>query len=192
MYVCVPCVSTTSRSQKRKSKVAQESLELWSYKQMWATMWVLGTEPGPSARAGSAPNCIAISISPSLWVVFIFKKILSTTVIYYKSLLRIIDINILCFDQIHLPISFPPTLPIFLHLPRPLHILFFFFSFVVVGFELSDVCLSVGMLIYVSKLLKARGCSGDQGRGNRIQWHKEWKGIMGQEGLNWGVGGRAE
>ena len=39
----------------------------WSYRQLWAAMWVLGMEPGPSGRAASALNHWAISPEMSIW-----------------------------------------------------------------------------------------------------------------------------
>ena len=38
----------------------------WSYRQVWAAIWVLGLEPGSSGRAASALNHWAISPAPDM------------------------------------------------------------------------------------------------------------------------------
>lgn len=39
----------------------------WGYRQVSATMWVLGFESGSSGKTISAPNCWAISREPATW-----------------------------------------------------------------------------------------------------------------------------
>ena len=51
VYVFTSCVSCRS---------PLRSDENWTYRQLWADIWVLRTEPGSSARAVSALNCWAI------------------------------------------------------------------------------------------------------------------------------------
>ena len=59
IYVCAPRACLLSIELRRRH---------WnqSYKLLWATRWVLGTEPGSSARATNALNCRAISLAPSI------------------------------------------------------------------------------------------------------------------------------
>jgi hypothetical protein len=40
----------------------------WSYRQFRDAMWMLGTEPGSSARTASSFNCGAISPAPQLFI----------------------------------------------------------------------------------------------------------------------------
>lgn len=60
IYLCTICVPDTHGCQKR-CWISWT----WSYKQLWADMWVLGNEPGSSARAASAQSLSYLS-SPVL------------------------------------------------------------------------------------------------------------------------------
>jgi hypothetical protein len=51
-YVCAPCVSLVPREARREHWIPWN----WSYRQLWATMWVLGVEPGSFGRATPEPT----------------------------------------------------------------------------------------------------------------------------------------
>jgi hypothetical protein len=53
MYVCAPCVCLVPTEVRRRCQI----LWNWSYKRLWATVWVLGIELGFFVRVASALNC---------------------------------------------------------------------------------------------------------------------------------------
>ena len=64
MYVCMysVCVYLVPAEIRKRHQM----LGNWSYRWLWATMWVLGVTPRPSARATSTLNCWAVPADPSV------------------------------------------------------------------------------------------------------------------------------
>lgn len=59
LYVCAPFVYLVPMETKRKLQISYN----WSYRRLWAFLWMLGTKSVSSARASSACNSGAISPS---------------------------------------------------------------------------------------------------------------------------------
>ena len=58
------CTASTLSAHKEQKRALDP--HIWSCRQLRATMWVLGIEPGSSARAASAVNHWSISPDPIL------------------------------------------------------------------------------------------------------------------------------
>lgn len=59
------CLRTTYVPGAHSVQKTQQIFRNWSYSRLWATVWVLGTEPGSSARAMGALNHRAASTAHS-------------------------------------------------------------------------------------------------------------------------------
>lgn len=114
------CLCTTCMPSAHSVQKTQQIVQNWSYSRLWATVWVLGTEPGYSASAVAALNHWAASPAHSFFFLNLpmflegddsicCLHILSVSPLLL-ILLTLLSMHTACLDYCY-PDSSPPLLP---------------------------------------------------------------------------------